>query len=407
MGKTRPPERNKLARRGKAQQSAARRAAAGPPPAALLADATALLARSDAAAALELATRALQRLQSMIKTDGATGDVDEETVVACLPALKLLGEACVELGDAEAARRYFGQAAEIDEDGSVPEERGGGADKFLWLAQLSEEGGADSVRWLEKGAGVLRAQIEELEEKGGAAREEEALAGKRTKLANALCALAEVFMTDLSWEDEAEARCNEAVEEAVRVAPANPETLQTMASVRISQCRVDEAREHLRKSMELWRDLPAGSTKIPDFAVRISLARLLMEAEMERDAVEVLERLVLEDDTSVEAWYLGGWCAHLMATKSKAANGQSEPADEEDPLKRAKKWLQECLVLYDKLEYEDEPLRDHAMEILKTLDDTVVSSSDDEESGAEWEDESDDGDDDDDANDSDEDMDDE
>jgi tetratricopeptide (TPR) repeat protein len=381
MGKTRPPERNRLARRAKAQQSAARRAAAGPPPAALLADATALLARSDAAAALELATRALQRLQSMIRTDGA-GDVDEETVVACLPALNLLGEACVELGDAEAARRYFGQAAEID-DGSVPEERGGGADKFLWLAQLSEEGGADSLRWLEKGAAVLRAQIEEPEEKGGA--------GKRTKLANALCALAEVFMTDLSWEDEAEARCNEAVEEALRVAPANPETLQTMASVRISQCRVDEAREHLRKSMGLWRDLPAGSTKIPDFAVRISLARLLMEAEMERDAVEVLERLVLEDDTSVEAWYLGGWCAHLMATKSKAANGRPD----EDLLKRAKKWLQECLVLYDKLEYEDEPLRDHATEILKTLDDTVSSS---DESG---EDESDD----DDANDSDEDMD--
>jgi tetratricopeptide (TPR) repeat protein len=398
MGKTRPPERNKLARRAKAQATTARRAAAGPSPTALLAEATALLARSDAAAALELATRALQRLQGLIRTDAA-GDVDEASVVDCLPALNLLGDICVELGDAEAARRYFGQAAEIDDAGDVPEDRGGGADKFLWLAQLSEEGGADSVRWIQKAAAVLRVQIQELEAQGDGAAE--ALAGKRTKLANALCALAEVFMTDLSWEDDAEARCNEAVEEAVRVAPANPETLQTVASVRISQCRADEAREHLRRSMELWRDLPAGSAKIPDFAVRISLARLLMEAEMEADATEVLERLVLEDDMSVETWYLGGWCAHLMATKPQLANGTA-PA--EDLLKRAKKWLQECLVLYEKVEYEDEPLRDHAMEILKTLDDTVSSSGDDAQSGAEWEDESDD--DDDEANDSDEEMDD-
>jgi tetratricopeptide (TPR) repeat protein len=401
MGKTRPPERSKLARRTKAQQSAARRAAAGPPPAALLEEATALLARSDAAAALELATRALQRLKSAIRVDDATGDVDEDTVVACLPALNLLGEICVELGDADAARRYFGQAADIDDEGGVPEARGGGADKFMWLAQLSEEGGADSLRWLEKGAGVLRAQIAELEGKG-AAVDEEALTAKRTSLAKALCLLAEVFMTDLSWEDEAEARCSEAVEEAVRVAPANPEALQTMASVRISQCRLDEARELLRKSMALWQDLPAGSTKVPDFAVRISLVRLLMDADMERDAAAVLDRLVLEDDTSVEAWYLGGWCANVTATKARAANGASDPADEEELLKRAKKWLQECLVLYDKLEYEDEPLHDHAVEILKTLDEVVVSS-DDEESGAEWEEESDDNE----ANDSDEDMDDE
>jgi tetratricopeptide (TPR) repeat protein len=401
MGKTRPPERNKLARRAKVQQTAARRAAAGPPPSALLADAAALLARSDAAAALDLATRALQRLQTLIRTDPATGDVDEATVVACLPALNLLGEACVELGDVGSARKYFGQAADIDEDGSVPEDRGGGADKFLWLAQLSDEGGAESLGWLEKAARVLRAQIEEME---GAKADDEALVSKKAKLANALCALVELFMTDLSWEDEAEARCSEAVEEAVRVAPDNPETLQTMASVRISQCRVDEARGHLRRSLELWRDLPPGSPKVPDFAVRISLARLLMDAEMERDAAEVLGRLVLEDDTSVEAWYLGGWCANVMATKAKAANGQSDPVDDgEELLKRAKKWLEECLVLYEKLEYEDEPLRDHARELLKTLGDTVASSSD--ESGAEeWEDESDN---DDDANDSDEDMDDE
>jgi hypothetical protein len=67
----------------------------------------------------------------------------------------------------------------------------------LWLAQLSEEGGADSVRWFEKGIAVLRRDIQSLEQCGSV--DDAAIAKEqKQKLANALCGVVEIYMTDLS-----------------------------------------------------------------------------------------------------------------------------------------------------------------------------------------------------------------
>ena len=123
-----------------------------------------------------------------------------------LPALNLLGEINVELGQSLEARSYFLKAVEIDPEGAIPERLGGGAEKFLWLAQLCEEGGAESVAWFEKGVRALKNEIEGLE--GQDARQlsdeekeakESVLEEKREKLAEALCGVVEVYMTDLSF----------------------------------------------------------------------------------------------------------------------------------------------------------------------------------------------------------------
>lgn len=385
MGKTRPPERSKLDRRKKKLLADKKRKESPViAPEQLLEEAAQLLERSQPDAALELATNALVQLKSRLT---------EDNLSTCLPALNLLGEINVELGDVEAAREYFEQAAQIDEDGLIPEDQGGGAEKFLWLAQLSEEGGADSVQWFEKGAEVLRNDVVSVLEAGGAKK---LLEEKKAKLATALCAIAEVYMTDLSWDDaQAEEVCNRVMEEAIRIAPDSPETLQTLASVRISQAKKEEARSHLTKSMSLWNHLSPEDPRIPDFPTRISLARLLMEADMEDEAIEVIERLVQEDDTSVEAWYLGGWCLHLLAEKQRdAINGKAKGEAPEvlDLLKRSRKWLLQCLQTYQLLDYEDERLREHASEIIAPLNKLLgepdgVESEDEEE----WEDDAEDG----------------
>lgn len=98
-------------------------------PETLLASAATLLQTSQPDQALNLAARALRLLQSKGKTPQAR-----------LPALNLLGEISVELGEIDAARNHFEEAAELDPDGSISEAVGGGAEKFLWLAQLCEEG---------------------------------------------------------------------------------------------------------------------------------------------------------------------------------------------------------------------------------------------------------------------------
>ena len=139
----------------------------------------------------ETALQYAQQLLSLVRT--------LQTPNAVLPALNLLGEISIELGDAAGAKSYFQQAVEVDPEGMIPEAVGGGAEKFLWLAQLCEEGGAASVGWFERGAKVLKREIAEIEAKGDMDESVEGLLGeKRAKLANALCGVVEVYMTDLS-----------------------------------------------------------------------------------------------------------------------------------------------------------------------------------------------------------------
>ena len=215
---------------------------------------------------------------------------------------------------------------------------------------------------------------------------------KKRKLANALCGIVEVYMTDLSWEDEAEARCESLITEAVAVEDdTSPEVLQTLASVRLSQQRKDDAQAALKRSIDTWKDLEPEDPGVPDFATRISLARLLMEAEMESEAIEVLNRLVQEDDQSVEAWYLGGWCQNLIAEREKLNSTKAEKGNNcesdrtetiEAALKGSRHWLKTSMKLYQLLDYEDERLYEHAKELVAALD-TVLGPEDEQADGGE------------------------
>ena len=376
-------------------------------PSDLLAQAEECLREGRPEEALPLAKRAL-----------ATGAQDLTNI--CLPSLNVLAEINLELGNSDDARKAFLQAVELDPEGKISDAQGGGAaEKFLWLAQLSEDGGEDSVRWFEKGAEVLKrdiaAQVERI-----AGEPDDVVKGMMKKLASALCGIVEIYMTDLSyvlpqvsykfcspnllqpscflsnsfsrWEPDAEPRCESLITEALLAAPHSPEPLQTLASIRISQSRIPQAKTALSSSMDLWKDLTPEDTAVPDFSTRISLARLLMEVEMEEEALEVVERLVGEDDQSIEAWYLGGWCLYLLGQKKEQRQHHEEGADSMDhvpteskegaqndgeistaSLLSSREWLRQSLTLYQLLEYEDNRLRDHAVELVDELDERLKS----------------------------------
>jgi hypothetical protein len=137
----------------------------------------------------------------------------------------------------------------------------------------------------------------------------------------------------------------------------------------------------------LWKDLPPENPQVPDFSTRVSLARLLMEADMDVEAIEVLERLVGEDDNSVEVWYLGGWGLYIMGEKQK--NGETGAEKGEDDSWRvswisSRQWLTHSLRLFDQQGYEDDRLGEHAKELLTKLEGELGGKADD---GDEWEDE--------------------
>ncbi|KAL4959664.1 uncharacterized protein BDV14DRAFT_193615 [Aspergillus stella-maris] len=299
-------------------------------PAKLLEQATTLLQTGQADAALEQAQQALQSAPA--------------NSPAQLSSLNAVAEIYVELGEIELAKQHFLKAVELDPNGAIPESEGGGAEKFLWLAQLSELGGKDSVQWFEKGV-----------------------------------------LTVTRWEKDAESRCEALITEALLVQPQSPEVLQTLASIRISQLREDDAQAALSRSLELWKDLPPEDPNVPDFPTRISLSRLLMEVSMLLEALEVLERLILEDDQSVEAWYLGGWCLNLLAEKGEAPKDPEEAGSTEGPeskrqasLVASREWLKQSLTLYDHIQYEDDRLKAHALELVETMNKELGEDMDDE-----------------------------
>jgi tetratricopeptide (TPR) repeat protein len=328
--------------------------------------------------------------------------VQNRSITEALPALNLLGEISVELGEVEAARGYFEEAVKLDPLGTVGGALADGAEKFLWLAQLAEEGGKQSVMWYEKGAQALMNEIAALESGQPIDLDEEALllvrVEKKRKLANALCGIVEVYMTDLSWEDDAETRCENLITQAMAAEDeTSPEILQTLASVRLSQDKKEDAQAALQRSMSVWTELEPEDPAIPDFPTRISLSRLLMEAELESNAMDVLERLVSEDDESVEAWYLGGWCQHLLAKKAEQGDVSSAAAKMTDSEHEAsleklhrgsRRWLRTSLKLFELLEYEDERLKQHAEELMAGLDGILGPVKEGEEDvDDEWEDE--------------------
>lgn len=57
-----------------------------------------------------------------------------------------------------------------------------------------------------------------------------------------------------SLEPDAEEHCERFVTEALLVVPDSAEALQTLASIRISQNRIDDARAALERSIALWRN---------------------------------------------------------------------------------------------------------------------------------------------------------
>ena len=333
----------------------------------LLAEAAALLQQSQPELALPLAEKAVRGLENR-----TTSSINPAAGIC------LLAEIQLELGDVDAAHKNFTQAVNIDPVGSYI-----GADALLWLAQLCEDGGRKSIELFERATDILRKRINDLVNKikHTAELQTELLYLKR-KLSDALCSMAEIYMTDLSLEADAETKCESFVAEALLITPDSPTALQTLASVRISQLNTADAQAALRRSLGLWQDLPPDDAAVPDFPTRISLVRLLMEVQMEVEAMEVLERLVAEDDQSVEAWYLGGWCQVLLA--EKLVDDESGKLDKQGG---AREWLRSCLRAYKVVEYEDDRLRDHAVELVTALDTDLGLEGDEEE----WQDESSDG----------------
>ncbi|KAJ2747651.1 hypothetical protein GGI20_000300 [Coemansia sp. BCRC 34301] len=312
--------------------------------------------------------------QLLTKTQELMDDNDYETALKFVAkaiemdenntqALLLAAIIQLESGEAEPAVNCLLKCAQISPDR--------GFEKYMYLGQFAVE--LESVKYFQLGVDAMQRDLNEL----GADSKDQAAVLKR-KMAEAYVAMTEIYLTDCCFEEDAEKKCEELLQRGLMIDPECPEVYQTMASVRLSQNRSDDARECVAKSMALWtgKDL-ADPTQIPSYENRLALVRLLLELDDKERALGLLEGLQKEDDENVDAWYLFGWTYHLQSEDTAAANGDDE--DRKELLRSARECFKQAIKLANMLGYENDGLIDHALELVAAIDAVVPPSEDDEE----------------------------
>jgi len=228
-------------------------------------------------------------------------------------ALDGFGEMCLQLGDVNSARQVFERSVKLSPAGN--------AGRYMYLGQIGK--GGDALRWFECGVHWLRAERDAVEHASGSRKElQEQWVASSYALATALCSVAEIYLTDSCDEANAEQKCEMLATEAVGLVQGLAEqTLaepyQTLASLRLSQERPEEAATLLDQTLKIIQatlDTPAQ----PPLDFRMSTAKLLMEVGRADDALELLQALRMEEDESLELWYLLS-CAALQANELELA----------------------------------------------------------------------------------------
>lgn len=171
--------------------------------------------------------------------------------------------------------------------------------KYLNLAQLLN--GNDALKCYQKAYGIQRVEMSRL-------RTKKSVANMKREMASCLVAAAELYLTDLCDEDEAEKNCEGALDEAVKMCPDSVEVHQTHASLRLSQQREEDALADIRKAVLLTHKL--SEEYQPTYESKIELGRLYMQVHPP-EAFQFFQDVLQLNDANPYVWFLLGECARL------------------------------------------------------------------------------------------------
>ncbi|OCH94383.1 TPR-like protein [Obba rivulosa] len=353
-----------------ASSAAANDAKSGPSVSALLEKAQELIVQCD----YELAERFVRRV------------LEREPRNA--EAREMLGVAQLEQGELEAAKSTFQSL--LPPNTTAPPTPPPSA--HLYLAQLSDDDPHIALQHYQAAVDILVAQLKGKDRASDPAALTDDETEMRRNVVRALIGMVEIWMDpqyELCDDPTAEHTCENLLNTALQVDPGNAEALQTLASVRLSQQRPDDAKACLEQAWTAWKDLDLDDPRLPLIPTRLALVKLFLELELYTPALLVLQGVMASDDQEVEAWYLEGWCFFLMAEEARE---KGEPLDGlawEELARDARDCLETCQMLHVNEEYPDAPLLNHAKELIEKLEALGIHQSppgEDEEDGEDWED---------------------
>lgn len=362
----------------------------------VLTQAEAAMDMTDVDMAMKLFGYAAEVLRSRIQGtfDGSNDGQDKRTLASVLGKIGELKASC---GDVEGARNEFLDAIEVLGNQQEVTDMLQNSNKefniltaqnceskaslYLYLGQLSA--GTEALTALRVGVSELQRSVSTIDRLIASKDDGEAnqmdvdgelntmnlkrfLVETKRQLCAAYCSIAELYLTDLCEEPDAEKSCEAALKAAVEIdesaeiknnnfeseiGPSPPDALQTMANLRLSQSRVPEAVDCIMKAYDRMRvgceamsslvglsidskeeiqeakarellEVDAAST-LPEYSFRLQTAKIMLECSSLVDAsikercsesaIQVLGSLMAENDEVIEVWYLLG-CAFMSCT---------------------------------------------------------------------------------------------
>eukprot|EP01027_Heterolobosea_sp_BB2_P003470 GEZU01005265.1.p1 GENE.GEZU01005265.1~~GEZU01005265.1.p1 ORF type:complete len:243 (-),score=71.09 GEZU01005265.1:81-809(-) len=242
----------------------------------------------------------------------------------------------------------------------------------MYLGQISE--GQEAIEYFKKGIQVLHKNKQKFINDGKLAEYNQAIV-------SASCSIAEIYMTDACFEENAEQECERALLEAMKCDKDNYELLQTMASFRMSQCNPDEADKCMTKVLSIIEKLDEDD--MPSYEFRISTSKILMELGRYAESEALLERLSLENDQVVDTWYLLGVCCSLQSDNITAEEHLAKALSLAKKLGEDPEFIQEIQAQFDEVRPQAELERQQlANKPIEKDDDESEEDEDDDETMA-------------------------
>ncbi|KAK7200839.1 Tetratricopeptide repeat [Novymonas esmeraldas] len=179
--------------------------------------------------------------------------------------------------------------------------------KYLNLAQLCEA--EEALKCYEKAYQIASLMLH-------GCRKKKMKKTLQETMATMCCAVAELYLTDLCFAENAEQQCEQAVSRALQLNSEMVEPHQLHASLRLSQCRREEAHESLLRAVDLTHRL--GEEHQPTYESKIELGRLLMQVDAAA-AFQFLLEVLQYGDNNPYVWFLLGECARIRGRHTDAA----------------------------------------------------------------------------------------
>lgn len=157
------------------------------------------------------------------------------------------------------------------------------------------------------------------------------------QLIKSYCGIAELYLTDLCYDENAEQQCESVIGKALEIDPSSVDANHALANIRLSQSKPIEASELVEgvyrkihdvreriNSRTVFEDLHApehidfqehvSEPDIPSLEICVSTVKLMLECATIRpnladDALMFAAELLNDDDENVELWYIAGVAA--------------------------------------------------------------------------------------------------